>query len=318
MSHVPVIDISQHQGQVDAAKMAAAGVRGVIVRAGNGVRPDAMFVTNARNISAAGMKVGAYWFLNPKASDAVTQAGKFAEDLKQVPLDLPPMLDIEWYSDEFPKGVPMLAPSDYAAWIRQFIIELERLQPLRPTIYTSASFWNAWVGSAAFGDHDVILARYLKGSSEIPTPDGWAQWALGRPKRPASPIGWTNGWAGWQFSAQGNAQAERFGAQSQDIDLNIVTVDAWARWTGGPAPEPVAVVTVDPAIDDEDTEPPPNRARLIKCDDGDPAVFVVNGITAAWATEQSINVGRMLQTVDDDVHLAPRAMLKDLILLGPL
>lgn len=59
------IDVSAHNGYVDYAQVAAAGITGVIIRAGYGssyTQKDRFFDANIQNAINAGLKVAVYWF----------------------------------------------------------------------------------------------------------------------------------------------------------------------------------------------------------------------------------------------------------------
>ena len=59
-----VIDVSHHQEKIDFARVKAAGVTGVMIKATEGVDyTDPMFVANAQAATAAGLPIGAYHFL---------------------------------------------------------------------------------------------------------------------------------------------------------------------------------------------------------------------------------------------------------------
>jgi len=83
-------------------------------------------------------------------------------------------------------------------------------------------------------------------------PAGWEAWAWKHGSTgPKSPMGAP--WAGWQFSAGYNRQGGRYGTQGTDLDLNIVDLDAWRRWTNQavvvapePEPTPPPVIIVPP------------------------------------------------------------------------
>ncbi len=261
---VPVIDVSHHQGALDLARAARAGVAGVMCRAGNGRHGDDRFASNVAAARAAGLPVGAYWFCNPKAdADGGAQANRAAAVIARtgVPLDLPMMLDIEWYQGESGSN-PVLSGPPLAAWLRSCVQAVQVATGRPPIVYSSATYWNNWVGADDFGHLDIILARYpvysLKGAKP-PAPPGWSDWAFGKAKRgPALPMGW-RAWAGWQFSAGFNQQGPAYGAASRDLDLNVVRGDAWSRWTGSPralATPAGAAPAIDPQVEDLGADPP--------------------------------------------------------------
>lgn len=59
------IDVSAHQGAVNWPQVAAAGIKGTILRAGYGndlSQTDTQFLNNIRGATAAGLKTAVYWF----------------------------------------------------------------------------------------------------------------------------------------------------------------------------------------------------------------------------------------------------------------
>lgn len=59
------IDVSAHQGAIDWPRVAAAGVKGAILRAGYGDdirQQDTQFAANIKGATSAGLKVAVYWF----------------------------------------------------------------------------------------------------------------------------------------------------------------------------------------------------------------------------------------------------------------
>lgn len=264
---IPVIDLSQWQGAVDFKLMAARGVKAVIVRAGNGDAFDLKYGVYVFAAHAAGLKVGSYWFLNPKVGTAAAAGRLLAQVHNDWHLELPPMLDIESYAKE--RGtLPALTGAAYFKWIRTMADTVERTAR-RPIVYSNAAYWNPWIAgfdtndTAAvraaktaealanrnFGSYDLICARYpyygpVDCALHVPPLDSvkWAEWIFASTtKRPQLPVGWGS-WAGWQFSAGYNQRGAAYGCSSTDLDLNIIRDDVYARWTGTPAPPPVPPV----------------------------------------------------------------------------
>lgn len=231
---IPVIDISKWQGNVDFAKMKSTGVRAVIIRFGNGLKLDeraAGYVAGAR---AVGLPVGGYWFCNPKASDGARQGRLLAEQHRRFQCEIPPMLDVENYENE--SGLlPTIRGAAFADWLWAMVREVEKTA--KPFFYSNAAYWDPHVGSAAFGDYDIIVARYpwyspTTAAANVPPVDAtkWGDWLMARTtKRPQVPRGWDD-WDGWQFSAGYNGRGATYGCSSSDLDLNIIRPSLWAKW----------------------------------------------------------------------------------------
>ena len=254
MSYRAVIDVSEHQGAIDFGKMAATGVVGVIPRAGINGRRDKTFDANVAGTRGAGLALPAvYWFANPKSStNAATQGSLLAQAVNQAGAGRG-MIDAEWYSSEGGPN-PVLKGLGLARWYSDMADAILAGTGAEAIIYTGAAYWDDFVARANPGDDEqalaatlarlarceLILARYPVYRPDGPTPGQpatWADWAFGRDRRgPAIPVGSKGPWAGWQFSAGFNGQGSTYGVSSADLDLNIVTDDAWARWTGTARP----------------------------------------------------------------------------------
>ena len=89
------VDVSSHQGDIDWARVAAAGVEFAMIRVGyrgyteGGIFQDKCFVQNVEGALAAGLEVGAYFF-----SQAVTEA-EAEEEARQV-LEWIAPYDVTW------------------------------------------------------------------------------------------------------------------------------------------------------------------------------------------------------------------------------
>lgn len=90
------IDVSKWQGAIDWNKVKASGVKFVIIRAGYGIQVDPRFEQNYAEATAAGLRVGAYWYsyaLNNSA--AATEAECCKRTLAGKRFEMPIYYDIE-------------------------------------------------------------------------------------------------------------------------------------------------------------------------------------------------------------------------------
>lgn len=96
------IDVSKHNGYIDYELVADAGYRFVFIKATEGAtHVDANFRANCRGASKAGLMVGAYHFFR-KNRDGDVQAENFMSTIKDMPLDMPLVVDVEdWGNDHF-------------------------------------------------------------------------------------------------------------------------------------------------------------------------------------------------------------------------
>ena len=96
------IDLSEHQGTVDFAKLKASGIDFVLLRAGYGSanrypeQYDARFEEYYKKAKAAGIGVGAYWYSYAESLNmARDEAESFITALKGKQFDYPVYIDLE-------------------------------------------------------------------------------------------------------------------------------------------------------------------------------------------------------------------------------
>lgn len=268
-TYVPVVDCSQWQGEINFAELVEDGVQGVILRA-FGAKTDLNVGLYMPHAKAVGLKRGLYPFVNPTLDrtgrEMAERLVRQGESLGGV--ELPYMLDVESFSGQPQGPFPALRGPAYRDWLQDATDTLTRLHRA-PIMYTGASYWNSYIGHAGeLGKLDVILARYpiyprarktgeteavygqymeawLKTSPKPPKDArGWADWIMNvTTSRPVLPAGWDK-WAGWQFSAGYNRMGHVYEVGSDDLDLDIITEEAWNRW----CPAPAVAVEVAPVV----------------------------------------------------------------------
>ncbi|KJE26431.1 spore coat assembly SafA domain protein [Geobacillus kaustophilus] len=91
------IDVSRWQGSIDWNKVKADGIEFVFVKATEGYGyVDPNFEQNVRGAYNAGLDVGAYHFARfESVNDAINEAKHFVNTVKDKPLNLPLVLDLE-------------------------------------------------------------------------------------------------------------------------------------------------------------------------------------------------------------------------------
>lgn len=101
MTTYRVIDISHWNGNINFNLVKASGIWGVIIKAGGsdaGLYTDPRFEENYRNAKAAGLHVGAYYFVGKKcitAADGTADANRFMAMLAGKEFDMPVYMDFE-------------------------------------------------------------------------------------------------------------------------------------------------------------------------------------------------------------------------------
>lgn len=223
---IPAIDISVHQGEFIVRTAKDAGISTFWTRALFGCRIDEHLAQNVSRFKHNGCEFGLYGWFRPDV-DPISQANLLYKLTKDHGATLIPMVDVEDHGDMKPLAVRKA--------LRKYVNCLTKQLGKPPAIYSSSTFWDRHVKDDTFGNCPFWAARYVH--SLIKQPDGtwkngylahpvpvipamWSAYALSHNK-PILPKGWTQ-WTAWQFSAGHNRCGKRYGAQSTDLDLNII------------------------------------------------------------------------------------------------
>lgn len=101
MANIQGIDVSRWQGEIDWNKVAEGGIKFAILKAGgsdSGFYKDRTFERNYAGAKAAGLKVGAYYFVGKYCTssiDGMADAQRFVKLVEGKDFDLPLFIDIE-------------------------------------------------------------------------------------------------------------------------------------------------------------------------------------------------------------------------------
>lgn len=183
------IDVSKWQGNIDWARVKAAGVKYAFIRVSDGIATiDEKFVPNWVGAGAQGIPRGVYQFFRPHR-DPIAQADIVIDHLLEHGLgELPPVIDVEATNDQTPETIAR----NVGLWIDR----VEAALGVTPIIYTGRYFWNDNVRSNAYSRYPLWIAHYT--SSACPNiPDAWGRWAF------------------WQYSSTG-----RVDGIAGDVDMN--------------------------------------------------------------------------------------------------
>ena len=193
------IDVSNHNGNIDFAKVAADSIAFVYIKATEGEsHKDKRFARNIHEARKAGLKAGAYHFFR-KDVDGKAQASHFIATIRGVKTDLPPVVDVEdWGNSHF------TTDSKTIENLIAMITHLEK-NGLSPMIYTNKSCYR----------------KYMQ--KHLPKTRLWLC-AFDHP-RELSDYNWTI----HQYSHWGNVD----GIEG-DVDLNVFNGDSvlWNSWLG--------------------------------------------------------------------------------------
>lgn len=125
-----IIDVSHHQGKIDWARVATAGVRGAWIKSTEGrTWVDPRFRENTSGAWRNGIVTGAYHFAHPRTNSPAAEAAHFLSLIGDPPArSLPVVLDLEDHCE----GMTARAVQ---AWVRSFRAAVE------------ADGWDCWLYS---------------------------------------------------------------------------------------------------------------------------------------------------------------------------
>ncbi|MET0402907.1 MAG: glycoside hydrolase family 25 protein, partial [Cystobacter sp.] len=182
-ARVQGIDVSHYQPEVDWEAVKSS-VSFVFVKATDSTgSTDPRFTSHWSGARRAGLPRGAYHFFHPKY-DVDLQVANFTRHLKDDPGELPPVLDVEEFKDEY----QAFTCEQLAGMLQRFSQGVEKAVARRPMIYTNHQTWRmSFCDHAYFNDHPLWLAQYTNRPAQ----------------QPKLPPGWKN-WLFWQYSETGN------------------------------------------------------------------------------------------------------------------
>lgn len=165
------IDVSHYQPSVkwESLKHTTAFV---FVKATESTsKVDPRFAAHWSGAREAGLPRGAYHFFHPQ-EDVDQQVANFIKHLKPDPGELPPVVDVEQFRDEY-SGFTC---AQLAERLQRFSQGVEKELGRKPMIYTNHVTWStSFCDHPYFIDHPLWLAAYVK-QAEPKLPKGWKRW----------------------------------------------------------------------------------------------------------------------------------------------
>ncbi len=194
-----ILDLSEHNGVVDMAKIAQNGVYGIIQRIGYGTNTiDKTAINNINNALKYGLKVGAYWFTYAtNENEALQEAKNFDNYLKQFRglLELPIYIDFEYDTERYAHQIGIeFSVNTRTKIVKTFCDYLEKQ--------------NYFVG--VYSNVDYLENRFIQ--SELKRYSLWlAHWGVDTPKYKCDL---------WQYTS-----TEKIRGISGNVDVSILYKD---------------------------------------------------------------------------------------------
>jgi lysozyme len=219
-------DTSHWEGEINWANMLSKGFRFNYSKATEGLYyTDPDYKKDIQAAKAAGLLVGSYHFFRAK-DDTLKQINRFCDTIAGMPMDLPPVLDVE-------EASPACGWANYQTAIRLALQTIEQRTGRKPMVYTSKNFWNYTNNPKWAGEYPLWVAHYTTGGIPL-LPTGWSTWTM------------------WQYSEAGKDIVNPY----DGVDLNYFN----GEWSDllkfcGMAPEPLEPPVVPPVTGVEDRLP---------------------------------------------------------------
>jgi len=164
-SRVLGIDVSYAQGAIDWNRVAKAGIKFAIIRAafrgyGTGrIVADEWFERNIKGATAAGIKVGVYFFsqaVNEK--EGAEEADYIVNQIRNYKVTLPVVIDTEYVSDSRARG-NLISKEIRTAAVKAFC-DRSFQRGYTPMIYASTSWLNNQLDMSKLSSYKVWVAQY--------------------------------------------------------------------------------------------------------------------------------------------------------------
>lgn len=170
------IDVSKHQGVIDWPKVAAAGYKFVIIRAGwswyeGGLSVDSTFVGYIEGAQAAGLDVGVYVYsYDQSAAAAKIAAQQLLKLIKPYKLTYPVFFDMEYEPFNLSAGKAL-----NTAICKAFMSTIEQAG-YYAALYASTDFMLNYLDMSQLSTYDVWAAQY---ASKCTYPGSYGMWQYG-------------------------------------------------------------------------------------------------------------------------------------------
>lgn len=161
-----IIDVSEHNGKIDFAKVKADGIEGVVIRAGYGKgNVDKKFTTNITGAIKNGLKIGIYWFSYAYSAEMASKEAHYCEELiapYKSNLAMPVFFDWEYDSMKFAKKNGVTPDKSLITEMtKAFCAEIEALG-FKGGYYLNLDYSKNYYDETPLQSYSRWFARYIK------------------------------------------------------------------------------------------------------------------------------------------------------------
>lgn len=173
------IDVSKYQGDIDWNKVAASGVEYAFIRVGvrgygaeGNILLDEKFAENVQGATAAGIKVGVYFFSQAITDEeALEEANLVLDCIAGYDVTYPIVYDVEKTGASNGR-MNRLSVEDRTRMARIFVDRIKEAG-YTPMIYSNMEMWSVLIDMAAFEDVEKWFAYY---NTDLYFPYEYAVW----------------------------------------------------------------------------------------------------------------------------------------------
>ena len=187
------VDVSSYQGKIDWKTLSEQDIQFAFIKATEGSSfVDPNFSENYSNAQKTNLRIGAYRFFSYYSSGK-TQAENF---IKVVPISdnmLPPVVDVEFYSDK-EQNPPN--SKDVDKELNAFLQEIEKYYKKKPIIYATGKSYDMFI-SGKYNDYNIWIRNILS----YPSLSDNKQWTF------------------WQYTDR--AVLDGYSGDEKFIDMNV-------------------------------------------------------------------------------------------------
>ena len=204
-----ITDTSRWQTVINYVMMVLAGIKGTILKCGQGYGIDPYFRQNYAKAKAAGLKRGTYWYYDSRVPPE-EQAKTWADAIKDDQGELPHFADYEERYNGPYEGIVY-----FTIFVKRFL-ELSGLPDSRFGVYTGYYYWVSMGVDSPFWRRFWLWLAWYGPATNVLLPKPWTQERL----------------LLWQFTDNGDGT--KFGVSSLNIDLNyfVKGLDEYERMFG--------------------------------------------------------------------------------------
>lgn len=151
------VDVSSYQGEIDWEILSKENIDFAFIKATEGsTHTDKYFDSNLKNALKTNLAVGAYHFFSFDSAGK-TQAEHFISVVPKTNGMLPPVVDVEFYSDkkENPPSKEYVTEELYA-----ILSILEKHYCVKPIIYTTEEIYDLYI-KENFNDYDLWIRNVI-------------------------------------------------------------------------------------------------------------------------------------------------------------